>query len=74
MKQLLQEEGAALDLMEADLEAAGKDVTYDRIFRPMGQIRYRLDMTYGLMDHLQVRAQPVSISGRHTLPHLHQQH
>lgn len=55
VKQLLLEEGAAFDLLEADLRAAGKDVTYERIFRPYAQIRYRLDLTSGLMDHLQVR-------------------
>jgi Zn-dependent oligopeptidase len=54
VKQVLEEEGAALDLLEADLRAAGKDVTYERIFRPYAQIRYRLDTTYGLMDNLQV--------------------
>lgn len=52
-KQVLEEEGAALDLLEADLRAAGKDVTYERIFRPNAQIRYRLDTTYGLSDNLQ---------------------
>lgn len=55
VKQVLEEEGAALDLLEADLEAAGKDVTYERVFRPYAQIRYRLDATYGAMDNLQVR-------------------
>lgn len=55
VKQVLEEEGAALDLLEADLAAAGKAVTYERLFRPYAQIRYRLDNTYGLMDHLQVR-------------------
>lgn len=54
VKQVLQEEGAALDLLEADLEAAGKDITYERIYRPYAQIRYRLDSTYGLLDHLEV--------------------
>lgn len=57
VKQVLEEEGAALDLLEADLRAAGKDVTYERIFRPYAQIRYRLDTTYGLMDNLQVSEQ-----------------
>jgi hypothetical protein len=57
IKQLLEEEGAALDLLEADLQAAGKDVEYERVFRPYGQIRYRLDGTFGLIDNLQVRVQ-----------------
>lgn len=57
IKQIFEEEGAALDLLEADLEAAGKDVTYDRVFRPYSQIRYRLDSTLGLIDNLQVSTQ-----------------
>lgn len=63
VKQVLEEEGAALDLLEADLEAAGKDVTYDRIFTPYAQIRYRLDATYGLMDNLQVSPEPLARPG-----------
>lgn len=57
IKQVLEEEGAALDLLEGDLQAAGKDVTYERVFRPYSQIRYRLDSTFGLIDNLQVTAQ-----------------
>lgn len=57
IKQVLEEEGAALDLLEADLQAAGKDVTYERVYRPYSQIRYRLDNTFGLIDNLQVSAQ-----------------
>lgn len=63
VKQVLEEEAAALDLLEADLEAAGKDVTYERIFTPYAQIRYRLDATYNLMDHLQVRPEPSAWPG-----------
>lgn len=54
VKHILQEETAALDLLEEDLEAAGANVTYERIFKPYAQIRYRLDVTYGIIDHLQV--------------------
>jgi hypothetical protein len=56
VQQVLEEEGASLDLLEADLTRAGGNVTYERIFRPYTQIRYRLDVTYGMIDHLQVRA------------------
>lgn len=66
--QVLREESAALDLLEADLKAAGKDVTYERIFRPYAQIRYRLDATYGLMDHLQVRAFTEGGKGGYRVP------
>jgi hypothetical protein len=65
-KQVMQEEGAALDLLEADLEAAGKDVTYERLFRPYAQIRYRLDITSGLVSNLQVRMHRHS-TGHHSL-------
>jgi hypothetical protein len=52
--QLLEEEGAALSLLEGDLTAAGKDMSYERVFRPYTQIRYRLDGLLGVVDHLQV--------------------
>jgi Zn-dependent oligopeptidase len=54
VKQLLSEEGAALDLLEQDLKRAGKNVTFNRIFLPYTQIQLRMDGVLGQISHLSV--------------------
>lgn len=61
VKQLLEEETASLELLEKDLQAAGANVSFERVFKPFSQMRLRMDFVYGQIDHLAVRSAPGSV-------------
>jgi hypothetical protein len=60
VRQVIREETASLELLEADLAAAlsmpgSGALTFSRIFRPLTQIRLRYDSVSSQISHLTVR-------------------
>lgn len=62
VQQVLAEEGAAFTLLEQDLVRAGRNVTFDRIFKPYTQMELRIDAVTGQIDHLSVSQQQLVVT------------
>eukprot|EP00879_Flechtneria_rotunda_P006967 GHRR01007314.1.p1 GENE.GHRR01007314.1~~GHRR01007314.1.p1 ORF type:complete len:740 (+),score=194.22 GHRR01007314.1:275-2494(+) len=52
VQQLIAEELASVELLEQDLARMSANITFDRLFKPLTQLRLRLDAVFGQIDHL----------------------